>query len=98
MNKIIVTTQEELRQIIIESLSAILQKPELPITPKPDILNIEQVAELLDLSISSVYTKVNKRLIPHFKRGKRLYFRLIEISDWIQNGRRLSIEEAINTK
>ena len=32
-------------------------------------------------------------MIPHAKRGKRLYFNEKEVNDWIQKGERKIIEE-----
>jgi hypothetical protein len=34
-----------------------------------------------------------KRLIPHSKRGKRLYFDETELNEWISKGKRKTLEE-----
>ena len=46
-------------------------------------LNIDQVSDFIGLSKSSVYGLTHKRIIPHYKNGKRLYFNKSEIVDWI---------------
>ncbi|AYB31928.1 helix-turn-helix domain-containing protein [Chryseolinea soli] len=42
----------------------------------------------------TIYNLVCKRMIPHFKRGKTLYFDEQELKDWIKAGKRLTQEEA----
>jgi len=47
------------------------------------IMNIKQLAEYLKCSTSSIYKNTSTRQIPHFKRGKRVYFKKTEIDEWI---------------
>lgn len=54
---------------------------------KEDILNIEEASKLLNLSVSTIYSKVSKREIPVNKQGKRIYFYRHELSQWIKSGR-----------
>lgn len=58
-----------------------------------DLLTIRQAAELLSLSVPTLYTKVSQGKIPVNKRGKRLYFSKDELSSWIKSGRKKTIEE-----
>ena len=39
-----------------------------------DLMNVQQVAAYLSLSVQTIYGLVYKREIPNAKRGKRLYF------------------------
>lgn len=57
------------------------------------ILNVEQAMELLGLRKSTIYTKVNRAEIPHMKRGRRLYFSLNELKNYLREGKRLTDEE-----
>jgi len=59
----------------------------------PDRMSVEQVADYLNLAIPTIYGLVHRRLIPHEKRGKRLYFVSKEINEWLKGGRRRTIEE-----
>lgn len=52
-----------------------------------ELLTIEGAAELLKLSVATIYTKVCKNEIPVNKQGKRLYFYRAELLDWIKSGR-----------
>ena len=70
-----------------------------PAEKKKDLLNIQEAAEFLNLSKSTLYNKVNKRELPVMKKGKRLYFSRAELTDYIKSGKVLSdreIEEQTN--
>ena len=69
-----------LKEILEENLSAL--KPQLP-----EILNVQQAADFLKLKITTLYEKTSRKLIPHFKKGNKLYFHLSELQDWIQKGK-----------
>jgi excisionase family DNA binding protein len=49
----------------------------------PRLLNIQQVATYLGLSVHTVYKFVSQRKIPHIKIGKLLKFDRQEIDRWI---------------
>ncbi len=54
---------------------------------KEEVLNIQEASKLLDLSVSTIYSKVCKREIPVNKQGKRIYFYRHELIKWIKSGR-----------
>ena len=58
-----------------------------------ELLDVSQAAELLKLSVATVYTKVCKNEIPANKQGKRLYFYRSELLTWIRSGRIKTIAE-----
>lgn len=60
---------------------------EQPKESKDDFLTIQQAAEFLKLSVPTIYSKVSKRQLPFMKRGKRLYFSLKELSDYLNGGK-----------
>ncbi|WP_243349352.1 helix-turn-helix domain-containing protein [Parabacteroides sp. FAFU027] len=55
---------------------------------KNDILQIDAVSTLIGRSKNTIYKLVEQRKIPHFKKGKRLYFFEYEILEWIKSGKR----------
>ncbi len=62
--------------------------------PETDqLLTIQQAAELISLSVPTLYTLVHKAEIPVSKRGKRLYFSKQELTDWIKAGRKKTVAE-----
>jgi excisionase family DNA binding protein len=53
----------------------------------PDVLNLQQASELISLTKSAIYKKTAERTIPHFKQGKKLYFKKSELYEWLTNQR-----------
>ena len=41
-----------------------------------DILNITEASELLNISVATIYTYTHKKLIPFYKTGKKLIFKM----------------------
>ena len=54
---------------------------------KEELLNIQEASKLLNLSVSTIYSKVCKKEIPVNKQGKRIYFYRHELMKWIKSGR-----------
>jgi len=52
------------------------------------LLTIQQAAEILCLSVPTIYGLVSRSEIPCMKKGKRLYFSKEEITNWIKTGRK----------
>jgi hypothetical protein len=62
--------------------------------PDPDeLLNIQQAAEVLHLSVPTVYGLVQHASVPVCKRGNRLYFSKHELTSWILSGRKKTVSE-----
>lgn len=85
-------------EIIIQRLDAIerllyeiksgKQGDNVPVVYANELMNVQQVAEYLTLSVQTIYGLVHKMEIPNSKRGKRLYFKRTDIDDWIGQSRR----------
>ncbi len=56
------------------------------------LMTIEELQEFLPEKPArqTIYQKVNSRLIPSAKLGRRLYFRKSSIDNWLRNGRQIS--------
>lgn len=52
-----------------------------------ELLNIQEASKLLNLSVSTIYSKVCKREIPVNKQGKRFFFFRHELMQLIKSGR-----------
>lgn len=85
----------ELQALIEQSVRKVLAEPKTENdAAEPDaILTIEQAAEFLNLSKTTLYGYVHNSTIPVSKRGKRLYFSKQELLDWIKEGRRKTMSE-----
>ena len=85
-------------EIIIQRLDAIerllyeiksgKQGDNVPVFYANELMNVQQVADYLTLSVQTIYGLVHKMEIPNSKRGKRLYFKRTDIDDWIGQSRR----------
>lgn len=51
------------------------------------MLNVSEAAAFLNITVSALYTLVNRRSIPVNKPGKRLYFDKDELTEWIRAGK-----------
>lgn len=58
-------------------------------------MDINEVSKYLIISKSTIYSYCSIGLIPHFKTGKKLWFSMQEIDDWILNrkNRRRTVAE-----
>ena len=68
-----------------------LERPE----PESDILNIDQAAELLGWAVSTIYQKINRLELPHYKQGSSLRFSRKDLNAWIVSGRKLTSQEQL---
>lgn len=60
------------------------------------IMNISEVAKYIKVAKTSIYGMTHRNTIPHYKSGKRLYFKKADIDEWIFSKRiktRSDIEE-----
>ena len=60
---------------------------------KDELLTIDKAADILSVSVPTVYGYVHKKQIPVMKRRGRLYFSRSEILEWIKSSRRMTREE-----
>jgi|SRR5690606_24609662 len=56
--------------------------------PEADLVNIQKAAEILALSVQTIYRLTSTRKLNHYKKGKILYFSKKELVDWIKSGRK----------
>lgn len=73
----------------LENIERLLLRKENEVQPEPDqLLTIKQAAEILSLSVATIYSLVSRAEIPVSKKSKRLYFSKLELTDWIKSGRK----------
>ena len=96
MNAAFVTvlTREELKEFFLEILQELLARGGLKsLSPKgtpseeEPLINVQEAAGVTGLSVYTLYEKTCRREVPHYKKGKRLYFRATELLKWITQGR-----------
>lgn len=93
-------TFEQLPQAIgqlhekLERIEQLLSASAALAQPEPDtLLNIQQAADFLHLTVPTLYGKVHVREVPFSKQGKRLYFSKAELCNWVKSGRRKTQSE-----
>ena len=67
----------------IENLLKSVMKNDNGTVTITEVLNLDQAAEYVSLSKSAIYKKTSERNIPHFKKGKKLYFKRSELDAWL---------------
>lgn len=88
-DSIIVTTPEQLREIVSEAVASAIQKGGASQEAPPDILNCEQVATLIGVHPDTVPRLARKKDgLPVFGRvGSHLRFRRADVLHWIASRR-----------
>jgi excisionase family DNA binding protein len=82
------------RVLKIESqLSSVLKYIRDPDNAPDRILSIQELSDLTGWAVPTIYGKVHRREIPHFKRGKNLMFSQKAIKEWLDEGRVPTVEE-----
>lgn len=75
---------------------AIQQNQVLSHKPKNEILDINGAVEITGNSKNTIYQLTSKKLIPHFKRGRKLYFKRSELLKWIEAGKQKTVDEMLS--
>lgn len=71
----------------------LLEKSKEPQPEADEFLTVSQAAEILNLSVPTIYGLTQRAEIPVCKRGKRLYFSKQELTNWIKAGRKKTLAE-----
>jgi excisionase family DNA binding protein len=61
----------------------------------PDVLDVAEAAKYLMIAKATLYKKVQRREVIHYKQGKRLYFHKKDLNVWIDKGR-IKTQDEIN--
>ena len=90
----------DLQTVIIDCVNVCLKNDNrLSNTPKPtepaeEFLSIQEAANLLHLSVPTLYSKHSRGELPGVsKRGKRLYFSKKILLEWLEAGRQKTNDE-----
>lgn len=85
----------EHNNLILEKLSEIAGKLDEQNLLQKNVLNFNETTRYLNVSPSHLYKLTSSRAIPHFcPQGKKLYFKCLELDDWLQRNRQLTTAEA----
>lgn len=56
-------------------------------TTEPELMNVKEASTFLRLKVSTIYEKTSLKLIPHSKKGNKLYFNKQELLNWLASGK-----------
>jgi predicted DNA-binding transcriptional regulator AlpA len=96
MNEIIITTisKAEIQQLIESAVQkAIIQNASNKKTQTDTFLDVDQAAAFIGIAKATLYGKCSEKLIPYFKKGKKLYFDQQELIEWLKTGKRKTIDD-----
>lgn len=82
-----------INEVVDRAIARHMSKPVTPLQDMPELIGVKMTAELLHLSVPTIYGLVHTRSIPYYKRRQRLYFKRDEIEKWIACGRRMTVDE-----
>lgn len=83
------TEVSEIKRLLLEQSSESNYDPE-------QLLTIKEAGEFLNLSVPTLYSKVQRAEIPVCKQGNRLYFSKLELLNWVKSGRKKTLSEIAN--
>lgn len=58
-------------------------------------MSVDEASEYLNIAKGTIYGLTSKRLIPHFKRGKKLVFLKADLDQWLLSQRMKTVDEII---
>ena len=86
--------EEEFKIFLTQALSEIMGERITHLKPDiPDIMDVKQAANFLRLQVTTLYEKTSQKIIPHFKKGNKLYFNRNELQAWVQEGKVKTTDE-----
>ena len=82
--------EQELIRQRTHSASFEVQNSESP------FLTVPEAANFLGLATQTVYGLISRKQIPCFKRQKRVYFKAVELTAWLESGRLKTHDEIVS--
>lgn len=78
--------EKSIRRVLSESITGNINESDV-------MLSIKEASQLLKVSVPTIYHYTSARLIPFFKRGKRLYFSKQALMEWVKEGKVKTVSE-----
>lgn len=87
-------SESDIRQLIREEFQIVIQQlNEKNADATPKIMPFPEGCKYVGISHSHGYKLTSQKLIPHFKRGKKIYFDRALLDQWLLSNRVPTIEE-----
>lgn len=90
-----IPSTEDIRAVVFETLTDFFSKNPIQPQAEPDDIGkgAEFASKITGKAVPTIYDLVHKRLIPHSKVGKDLYFSRRELLKWLADGKRKTVSE-----
>lgn len=98
MDKVILTSSEELETLIQNSINNSIKADPHEKGYTQSILSLTEACNYLNLAKQTIYGFTSKRLIPFIKKGKKLYFKKSDLEEWLLEGKQLTKKEIESKK
>ncbi len=76
------------------ALAIKLEANTTPSSSNPKILWIDDAVEFLNLAKPTIYGLLSKGKLPHYKRGRKVYFLRSELEDYLMSGKQKTMADA----
>jgi excisionase family DNA binding protein len=89
-------TKSDFQDLLAETVNSCLKhnQPTRPTQqPTDELLTVQDAAQLLRLSVPTIYGLIHKGEIPVMKRSKRCYFSKVELINYLKQGRKKTLAE-----
>ena len=80
-------SEAEFKSLLKETLREIMREEKSVSQTVSEILDVKQAANFLRLKVATIYEKTSRKLIPHFKRGNKIFFKRSELEAWVTEGK-----------
>ncbi|MEY5049188.1 MAG: excisionase [Bacteroidota bacterium] len=97
--EIIITTKEELSQLIKDALSEILnqnRQNDSIVENSKKFLTVEETCKFLSIARQTLYAYTSNRQIPFIKKSGKNYFKLDDLENWLNSGKIKTFDEIRN--
>ena len=79
----------------IERILCAIQDSYQPQNQDKAFLNVDEAAQLLRLTTSTIYSKCSRQEIPHIRKSRKLYFKKQDLLDYVLSGEKTKTEKQI---
>lgn len=85
--------REELKKVVKEAVEEVLFEKGLIRYQHEDLIDVAAASKLLNLARATIYEKTSLKILPHYKRGKKIMFKVSELLEWFEKGKVLTGDE-----
>lgn len=95
-------SEENTMQVLIEAVQALEAKIDtianaMNANCEDEIMTIQQAAKFVCMSTHTIYQLTSRKEIPHYRKGRRLFFKKQELADWL-TGKKIDSKDEIRQR